>query len=151
MLREQQLFAKFRKRHFSKDIIQYLGHVVSKDGIFFNLDKIKVITRCLVLKNVTDIRSFMGITGYYRKFIKVFSKIAYPITSLEKKGKKFDWNEKCMESFNKLKHLLTTSYILKIVDPFKDFLVCTNVCKEGLGRVLIQENYIVAYGYRKLK
>ena len=63
----------------------------------------------------------------------------------------FEWTEKCMESFNKLKHLLTTSPILKIVDPFKDFIICTDACKEGLGGVLIQENYVVAYEYRKLK
>ena len=93
----------------------------------------------------------MGITDYYRKFIEGFSKIAYPITSLQKKGKKFHWCEKCSESFNKLKHLLTTTPILKIVDPFKYFVVSTNACKEGLGRVLIQEKYVVAYESRKLK
>ena len=59
----------------------------------------------------------------------------YLITSLQKKGKKFDWNENCEESFNKLKHLLTTSPILKIVDPYKDFVVCTDACEEGLGGV----------------
>ena len=88
-------------------------------------------------KNVIDIRYFMGIIGYYRKFIKGFSKITYPITSLQNEGKKFDWNEKCEESFNKLKHLLTTADILKIIDPYKDFVVCTDACKEGLGGVLI--------------
>ena len=67
------------------------------------------------------------------------------------KGKKFDWSEKCTESFNKLKHMLTTTPILKIVDPFKDFVVCTNACKEGLCRVLIQENYVVSYESKKLK
>ena len=93
----------------------------------------------------------MGITGYYQKFIEGFSKIAYPITSLQKKGKKFDWNIKCTESFNKLKHLLTTTPILKIVDPFKDFVECTDACTEGISGVLIQENYVIAYECRKLK
>ena len=64
--------------------------MVSKDGISIDLRKIKAINECLVLKNVTDIRSFMGITRYYHKFIAGISKIAYPITSLQKKGKKFD-------------------------------------------------------------
>ena len=140
MLREQQLFAKFRKCNLFKDRIQYLGHVVSKDGIYAELDKTKAITEWLVPKNVTDIRLFMGITGYYQNFIEGFSKIAYPITSLQKKGKKFDWSEKRTEIFNKLKHMLTTALILKIVDPFKDFVVCTNTYKEGLGGVLIQVN-----------
>ena len=80
----------------------------------------------------------MGITIYCCEFIGGFSKIAYPINSLQKKGTKFEWNKKCEETFNKLKHLLTTSPILKIVHPFKDFFVCTNACKEGLVRVLIQ-------------
>ena len=114
---------------------------MSKDGIFVDIDKIKAITEYLIPKNVTDIRSFIGITGYYWKFIKGFSEISYPITSLQKKGKKFEWTEKYMEIFNKLKNLLTTVSNLKNVDMFKDFVACTNACKEGLGGVLIQENY----------
>ena len=83
LLREQQLFSKFSKFHFFKENIKYLArHVVSKDGIFVDLDKIKAITEWPVPKNVTNIISFMGITGYYLKFIEGFSKIAYPITSL---------------------------------------------------------------------
>ena len=82
VLREQKLYAKFNKCDVFKDMIQYLEHVVSNEGICFDLDKIKVITEWLVPKNVTDIRSFMGIIGYYRKFIEGYSKISYPITSL---------------------------------------------------------------------
>ena len=93
----------------------------------------------------------MGITRYHRKFIEVFSKISYPINSLQNKGKRFEWIEKWMEKFNKLKYLLTTSPVLKIVDPFNDFFVCTNAWKEGLGGVLLQENYVVAYETMKLK
>ena len=94
----------------------------SKDGISVDPDKIKAITEWHVPKNITHLRSFIGISSYYYKLIEGFSKIAYPITSLQKKGKKFDWSEKCTESFNKLKHLLTTTPILKIVDPFSIFL-----------------------------
>ena len=68
----------------------------------------------------------MEIIGYYRKFIEGFSRIANPITLLQKKGKKFIWDQKCEDSFNKLKILLTTAPILKIVDPNKDFAVCTD-------------------------
>ena len=93
MLREQKLFSKFSKCVFFKDKIQYLGHDVSKDGISIDPDKIKAITKWLVPKNVTNLRSFMGIISYYRKFIEGFSKIAYPINSLQKKGKKFEWNK----------------------------------------------------------
>ena len=97
------------------------------------------------------LRSFMGITGYYRKFIEGFSKISYPITSLQNKGRKFEWTKNCKESFNKLKHLLTITPILKIVDPFMDFVVCIDACNEGLGGVLLQYNYVVGYESRKLK
>ena len=89
MLREQQLYAKFSKCDFYKYKIQYLGHVVSNDGISVDPDKIKAIMEWSVPKKVSDIRSFMGITGYYRKFIEGFSKMAYPITSLQKKCKTF--------------------------------------------------------------
>ena len=94
MLREQQLFAKFRKCDFFKDRIQYLGYAVSKDGVSVNTNKIKSIMEWHVPKNITDIRSFIGITDYFHKFIEGFFKIAYPISSLQKKGNKFDWNKK---------------------------------------------------------
>ena len=74
-----------------------------------------------------------------------------PITYLQKKGKIFVWNQKCEESFNKLKELLTTASLLKITDPKKDFVVCTDACNEGLGGVLTQEGHIIAYESRKLK
>ena len=88
--RDHQLFAKFSKCDFFKDKIQYLGHVVTKEGISMDPEKIKAIEDWPVLKDVTDVRSFMGITGYYRRFIECFSRIVNPITSLQKKGKKFD-------------------------------------------------------------
>jgi hypothetical protein len=80
----------------------------------------------------------MRITGYYCRFIEGFSKIAYPITSLQKKGTKFNWSQKCQDSFNKLKELLMTAPILKVADPDKDFIVCVYASKEGLGGVLTQ-------------
>ena len=97
------MYAKFSKCEFFKDHIQYLGHVISRDGILVDLDKIKAIINWPVPRDVPDVRSFMGITGYYRKFIEGFSKIVNPITSLQKKGRKFVWDLKCEESFNKLK------------------------------------------------
>jgi hypothetical protein len=86
-----------------------------------------------VTKNVTYFKSFMGLSGYYRRFIKGFSKIASPITSLQKKGVKFEWTTKCEESFQQLKGILTSAPILNIADPNEDFVACTDACKEGLG------------------
>ena len=87
----------------------------------------------------------MEIISYYWRFIEIFSRIANPITSLQKKGKKFDWNQKCEESFKKLKKLLTSAPILRIVDPNKEFVVCTDACNDGLGGVLTQEGHVIAY------
>ena len=90
----------------------------------------------LVPKDVADIRSFMGIIGYYHRFIEGFSKIAYHIMSLQKKGTKFNWSEKCQDSFNNLKGLLKTTPILKVTNLDKDFTVCVDASNEGLGGVL---------------
>ena len=89
------------------------------------------------LRNVTYVRSFMGLAGYYRRFIEGFSKVAHSITSLQKKGTKFEWTPRCEESFQQLKNLLTSAPILKIVDSKKDFVVCTDACNQGLGGVLM--------------
>ena len=85
----------------------------------------------------------MGITSYYQRFIKGFSRIENLITSLQKKGNKFDWNQKCEDSFKKLKTLLTSAPILRIADPNKDLIVCTNTCNDGLGGVLTQEGHVM--------
>ena len=150
-LREHKLYAKLSKCEFFKNHIQYLGHVISKDGISVDPNKIKAIINWPIPKDVPEVRSFMGITGYYQKFIEGFSKIANPITSLQKKGRKFVWDTKCEESFNKLKELLTTALVLRIKDPHRDFVVCTNACNEGLGGVLTQDGHVIAYESRKLK
>jgi hypothetical protein len=101
-------------------------------------------------KDVPDIRSFMGLAGYYRRFIKGFSKIGCPITSLQKKGVKFTWTSKCEERFQELKYLLTHAPMLKIADPDNDFLMCIDAYKEGLGGVLMQEGRVIFYKSRKL-
>ena len=125
--------------------------MVTKEGILIDPKKIKAIEDWPVPKDVTDVRSFMGITGYYRRFIEGFSRIANPITSLQKKGKKFNWNQKCEDSFKKFKNLLITTPILRIADPNKYFIVCTDACNADLGGVLTQEGRAISYESRKLK
>ena len=109
-----------------------------------DLEKIKAIREWPVPTDVSAVRSFMGIAGYYWRFVEIFSAIAYPITSLQRKGTKFEWTEKCQNIFQQLKLKLTTAPILKIADPDKEFVVCTDACREGLGGVLLQENSIIA-------
>ena len=79
----------------------------------------------------------MGLVGYYRRFIEGFSKVAHAITSLQKKGIKFEWTSKCEESFQRLKNLLTSAPVLKVADLEKDFVVCTDACGQGIVGVLM--------------
>jgi hypothetical protein len=106
-----------------------LGHIISKEGITVDPENIEAIKGWLAPRNVTEVRSFMGLIGYYKRFIIGFSKIAHPITSLQKKGVKFQWSLECEKSFQHLKQLLTSAPILRIADPNEDFIVCTNSSK----------------------
>ena len=94
-----------------------------------------------------EVISFMGLASYYRRFISKFSYIDYPIMSLQRKGKKFEWIEECEDNFEKL---FTNALVLNILDPNKEFVVCTNACKRGLGGFLMQEGQVVCYDSRKL-
>eukprot|EP00253_Pinus_taeda_P028202 PITA_28202 len=147
---EHQLYAKLSKCDFYKEEIQYLGHVISKEGIAVDPEKIKTILEWPVPKDVADIRSFMGLAGYYRRFVEGLSRVAYPITS-SKKGRSFKWSSECQQSFEKLKQLLTSAPVLSIADPNKDYVVCTDASGEGVGGVLMQEGRVIAYESRKLK
>ena len=117
--------------------IHCLGHVISGEGIAVDPAKVEAIMEWPAPMNVTKVHNFMDLAGYYRRFVEDFSKIANPITELQKKNKKFVWTEKCVEAFRRLKDLLTIAPILKFPDMDADFLVCTDASKEGLGRVLM--------------
>eukprot|EP00253_Pinus_taeda_P027838 PITA_27838 len=100
-LREHQLYAKLNKCSFSQTEVHYLG-VVSKEGITFDQEKIRAIMEWVAPKNVNEVRSFMGLAGYYSRSIGNFSWIAFPITSLQRKGNKIEWIEECATSFEQL-------------------------------------------------
>jgi hypothetical protein len=128
-----------------------LGHIISKDGITVDPEKIEAIREWSTPKNVIEVRSFMGLARYYRIFIEGFSKIAHPFPSLQRKGVKFQWTLDCEKSFQHLKQLLTSSPILRTAYPNEDFVVCTDACKEGLGGFLSQNGFVICYEPRKLK
>ncbi|CAA0811142.1 Uncharacterized mitochondrial protein AtMg00860, partial [Striga hermonthica] len=98
-----------------------------------------------------DVRSFLGLAGYYRRFIEGFSKIAHPLTNLTNKAVRFDWSQKCEESFQELKRRLTTAPVLSIPDPTLEFTIYSDASKMGLGCVLMQQGRVVAYASRQLK
>ena len=93
----------------------------------------------------------MGLAGYNCRFVKDFSWVSHHITSLQRKGKKFVWTEKCEEAFQKLKELLTSAPILVVPDPAGNFMVCTDASLEGIRAVLMQGGWVIAYESRKLK
>jgi hypothetical protein len=144
VLREHQLYTNFSKCGFFQKQFHYSGHVISKEGVAVDLDKIKTP------KDVSNINTFMGLAGYYRRFIKGFSKISCPITALQKKGVRFTWISKCEERFQELEYLLTHALVLNIADPDNDFLVCIDAIKEGLRGFLMKEGRVIFYASKKL-
>ncbi|RVX07696.1 Retrovirus-related Pol polyprotein from transposon 17.6 [Vitis vinifera] len=114
-LRDKQLYAKLKKCEFWLDRISFLGHVVSNDGISVDPGKVDAVANWRRPSTVTEIRSFLGLAGYYRRFIEGFSKIALPLTKLTQKGVKFEWSDDCECSFQELKNRLVSAPILTIL------------------------------------
>ena len=103
VLREKRLYAKLSKCEFWMDEVQFLGHVISAQGIAMDPTKVEVVVKWESPKSATEIRSFMGLAGYYRRFIEGFSKIVTPLTQLTRKDQPFTWTNKCEDSFQELK------------------------------------------------
>ena len=151
VLREKQLYAKLSKCEFWMDEVQFLGHVISDQGIAVDPIKVEEVVKWESPKSATEIRSFVGLAGYYRRFIEGFSKIVAPLTLLTRKDQPFTWTDKCEESFQELKRRLTSAPILVIPDVGKPFEVYCDASHLGLGCVLMQEKKAVAYASRQLK
>jgi hypothetical protein len=115
-LRENRLYAKLSKCEFWMKQVVFLGHVISKRGISVDPSKVQDVLSWNTSTSVGDIRSFLGLAGYYRRFIEGFSKISKPMTELLKKDKKFKWTSTCEASFQELKKRLTTAPILVMPD-----------------------------------
>jgi hypothetical protein len=150
-LRQQKLYAKFSKCEFWMEKVAFLGHVLSVECITVDPSKVESVTKWEQPLNVTDVRSFRGMAGYYRRFIENFSKIAKPMTELLKNTTKFEWSRACEESFQELKKRLTTALVLTLPYIKKDFVVYCGASKQGLGCVLMQEGKVVAYASMQLK
>nr|CAD39356.2 OSJNBa0059H15.7 [Oryza sativa Japonica Group] len=150
-LQKHKLYAKFSKCEFWLKEVAFLGHVISAGGVAVDPVKVEAVTEWKAPKSVTEIRSFLGLTGYYRRFIEGFSKIARLMTQLLKKEKKFVWSEQCQESFEQLKEKLTSAPILVLPDNRKDFVIYCDASRQGLGGVLMQEGKVVAYASRQLR
>ena len=149
-LREHQLYAKFSKCDFWLKEVGFLGHVISGEGIAVDPSKVQSVTEWLAPTSVGEIRSFLGLAGYYRRFIENFSKIAKPMTELLKKDTKFKWTYECEACFQELKKHLVTARVLILPDIRKDFQVYCDASRLGLGGVLMQDGRVVSYASRQL-
>ncbi|CAA0818854.1 Uncharacterized mitochondrial protein AtMg00860, partial [Striga hermonthica] len=150
-LRREKLYAKFLKCEFWLDRVAFLGHIVTARGIEVDPSKIEALSKWDTPRSAADVRSFLGLAGYYRRFIEGFSKIAQPLTNLTKKAVRFDWSQKCEESFQELKRRLTTAPVLSIPDLTLEFTIYSDASKMGLKCVFMQQGRVVAYASRQLK
>jgi len=112
VLKEKQLYAQLSKCEFWMDEVQFLGHVISAQGIVVDPAKVEAVVKWESPKSTTEIKSFVGLAGYYKRFIKGFSKIVALLTQLTRKDQPFTWMDKCEESFQELKRRLTSAPIL---------------------------------------
>ena len=153
-LRNANLKLKLKKCNFLKSKICFLGHQITEQGIEVNEDKVKAILDFKKPSTVKEIRSFLGLAGFYRKFVYRFATIAAPLTELLKKDVKFEWGEIQDRAFNTLKQALTNPPILALPDFSLDFHLVTDASGSGLGSVLMQKHKnklrVVAYHSRKM-
>ncbi|KAJ3684443.1 hypothetical protein LUZ61_013607 [Rhynchospora tenuis] len=150
-LRDRKLYGKFSKCEFWLEKVAFLGHVISGEGVAVDPSKVQAVTEWSQPKSVREVRSFLGLAGYYRRFVAGFSQIAKPLTELLHKDVKFVWDERQEKSFQELKDRLVTAPVLAMPVSGQDYIVYTDASKLGLGCVLMQDKHVIAYGSRQLR
>ncbi|KAI3695399.1 hypothetical protein L1987_78396 [Smallanthus sonchifolius] len=150
-LKKEKLYAKFSKCVFWLREVQFQGHVINPNGIMVEPAKILTVREWNIPKTPTEIRSFLGLAGYYRRFIQDFSKIASPLTKLTRKKVKYEWGLTQDEAFKELKKRLTHAPVLAFPEGNEDLVVYSDASGQGLGCVLMQRGKVIAYASRQLK
>jgi hypothetical protein len=145
------LFAKLKKCEFWLEEVSFLGHVVNNDGLAVDSSKVKAVVEWERPTNVQEICSFLGLAAYYRRFIEGFSALSRLLTTLTRKNTPFVWSVECEPSFQELKRRLVTAPILTLPMESVGYVVYTDAFKKGLGCVLMQQGWVVAYASRQLK
>ncbi|GJY61455.1 putative reverse transcriptase domain-containing protein [Tanacetum coccineum] len=151
LLKKEKLYAKFSKCDLWLDSVQFLGHVIDSKGVHIDPSKIEAIKNWTAPTTPTEVRQFMGLAGYYQRFIELFSLIAKPLTKLTQKNKKYEWGEDEEEAFLMLKQKLCSAPILALHEGSEDFVVYYDASIKGIGAVLMQREKVIAYALRQLK
>nr|GEV23962.1 putative reverse transcriptase domain-containing protein [Tanacetum cinerariifolium] len=147
----RETVCEISKCEFWLQEIHFLGLVVNNEGIHIDPNKIEAVKNWKPPKTPTEIRSFLGLAGYYRRFIANFSMIAKPLTLLTQKNKKFEWGDEQENVFQTLKDMLCDASILALPEGADDFVVYCDASNQGFGCVLMQRNKVIAYASRQLK
>ena len=145
IIKQHHFLIKKSKCSFAQRDIEYLGHVISGKGVATEPSKIVVVQQWPTPSNIKQLRGFLGITGYYRKFIKNYSMLSRPLTLLLKKGTPFVWTSSTKTAFQMLKKALTEAPILALPNFGKSFVLGTDASDSGFGAVLMQDGHPVAY------
>ncbi|GKA30546.1 putative reverse transcriptase domain-containing protein [Tanacetum coccineum] len=144
LLKKERLYAKFSKCDFWLDSVQFLGHVIDRNGVHVDPAKIKAIKNWATPTTPMVVRQFLRLAGYYQKFIKGFSLISKPLTKLTQKDKKYEWGKEEEEAFQTLKQKLCSAPILALLEGTKDFVVYCDASLKGYGAVLMQREKVIA-------
>ena len=150
-LKENKLFAKLSKCDFWLKEVSFLGHIIYAEGIRVDPDKIETVLNWTRPRNVTEVRSFLGLAGYYQRLVQGFSVIASSLTRLLRKGVKFEWDDKCQSRFERLKEILVEAPVLILPTSGREYTIYSDASRIGLGCVLMQDGKVVAYASRQLK
>ncbi|GKF42052.1 putative reverse transcriptase domain-containing protein, partial [Tanacetum coccineum] len=151
LLKKEKLYAKFSKCEFWLKEVQFLGHVINGNGIHVDPNKIEAVKNWKAPRTPNEVCSFLGLAGYYRRFIENFSKISKSLTILTQKCKTFDWGEEQELEFQTLKNKLWNAPVLALPNRSEDFMVYCDASELGLGCALMQRGKVIAYASRQLK
>jgi hypothetical protein len=144
-LRSNQLYAKFSKCEFWLTEVAFHGYVISAGGVSVDPGKVKDVLNWMPPTTASEIQSFLGLAGYYCRFIMDFSKIVKPMTKLLENNKTFEWTTECQASFEELRKRLTSAPVLVLPDLTKKFDIYCDASRRGLECVLMQEGQVVCY------